>query len=537
MIKHPQDFFLNCKDCVLENPRSFYGCFSLGPFQNSQSLTVANALRRTLLSELRGIAITHVEINGVVHEYSTLPGLRESILDMLLNFKQIVLKKVSPFSKPLYGYLNVRGPGIIRASDFKLPPLVQCVDPDQYIATLNENGQLTLKFQIADYQTFLKNSEIVENFSFQAGVSTETPELSKQASFGAVGTQKNNGISEYGPVQPFFKTTFQLNEVQSKKTFWQEKSEFANGKLNSIMPNLSIVHSSGKKNENDHNVESLNLFPKSSLEKKKNRQNKGKLFEHISSSNGFLSQATQEKKKNNHSVFDLNRVEQNTAQSANDFFFQNSPLSQLSSYDSLTSKSTVQTDLPPNVSNSKSLWVDPIFNPILKVNYVIENLEPSAPRQKEKPNQVVMIELWTNGSIHPRKAFYDALFYLKTMFEKLDAMKFLNSQFTNSLLESEKTNTKFLQSFEHNIAFYTLLEKKNSLNVQNPHNQQRQAVLSLPIERLQLPSRIIRSLRQNHFQTIGDLLQINLQNLKTYPGIGNFSIVKIQKSLQQLGIE
>ena len=50
-----QDFFLSCKECVLENPRNFYGCFTLGPFQNSQSLTVANALRRTLLSEIYGI--------------------------------------------------------------------------------------------------------------------------------------------------------------------------------------------------------------------------------------------------------------------------------------------------------------------------------------------------------------------------------------------------------------------------------------------------------------------------------------------------
>jgi len=158
-----QDFFLSCKECVLENPRCFYGCFSLGPFQNSQTLTVANALRRTLLSEIRGVAITYVEIDGVVHEYTSLPGIRESVLDILLNFKQIVLKKISPFSKPLFGYLNVRGPGIIRASDLKLPPIIQCVDSDQYIATLMENGKLIVKFTISDFQTSLKNQDIGES--------------------------------------------------------------------------------------------------------------------------------------------------------------------------------------------------------------------------------------------------------------------------------------------------------------------------------------------------------------------------------------
>ena len=160
-----QDFFLNCQECVLENPRNFYGCFTLGPFKNSQGLTVANALRRTLLSELHGIAITYLEIDGAIHEYSTLSGVRESILDILLNFKHIVLRNTSSLKKPLFGYLNVRGPGIVRAADLKLPPIIQCVDPDQYIATLTENGKLNIKFTISDFQNFTQMKEISENFS------------------------------------------------------------------------------------------------------------------------------------------------------------------------------------------------------------------------------------------------------------------------------------------------------------------------------------------------------------------------------------
>lgn len=157
-------FFISTKECRVENNRSFYGCFYLGPFDPGQSLTVANALRRTLLSELKGIAIITVEIEGGVHEYSTLPGVRDSVLDILLNLKEIVFQKVSlelggqsPYNKnfqPQIGYLRVRGPGIVRAKDLKLPPLIKCVDPDQYIATLADNGVLNMKFYVSEGKNY-----------------------------------------------------------------------------------------------------------------------------------------------------------------------------------------------------------------------------------------------------------------------------------------------------------------------------------------------------------------------------------------------
>nr|YP_010563849.1 RNA polymerase alpha subunit [Coelastrum microporum]UWM13102.1 RNA polymerase alpha subunit [Coelastrum microporum] len=492
MIKHPQDFFLNCKECVLENPRHFYGCFSIGPFQNSQSLTVANALRRTLLSELHGIAITHIEINGVLHEYSTLPGLRESVLDILLNFKQIVLKKVSQFSKPLYGYLNVRGPGIIRASDLKLPPLVQCVDPDQYIATLNENGKLLLKFQIADFHTSMKNQEILAN------------EVGQNHKFSFENNNSSNGyrsdfvVSENGK----FHETFDHSQSPSTN-FSKGKSEFRNRELSSKMPKLWNFQN----NENGKNGKSSDVFAhfRTSAYNKRKTEN-GKIFE-----NGSFSKSFSFQEKNDSQL----KMDMNPNSKRNNVL-----------------STSFKKDFVPNLPNSLSLWVDPLFNPILKVNYVIENLEPF---RKNKPNQVVLIELWTNGSIHPRTAFYDALFYLKSMFEKLDAMKFVNSQLTNSLLSSEKTNTKFLESFEKNITLYTFLEKKNSLLAFE--NKQKQMLESFPIEHLQLPSRIQKTLHINNLQTIGDLVRINPQDLKKFPGIGTFSFVKIQKSLEQIGFE
>jgi DNA-directed RNA polymerase subunit alpha len=133
-------FFISCKESRIENNRSFYGCFYLGPFEPSQSITIANTLRRTLLSEIYGLGIVSVEIDGASHEYSSLPGVRDSILDILLNLKEIILKKTTRNFKPQIGYLRVRGPGVVRASHLRLPPNIQLVDPNQYIATLAENG-------------------------------------------------------------------------------------------------------------------------------------------------------------------------------------------------------------------------------------------------------------------------------------------------------------------------------------------------------------------------------------------------------------
>lgn len=141
-------FILSCKESRIENNRSFYGCFYLGPFEPSQSITIANTLRRTLLSEIYGLAIVSVEIEGASHEYSSLPGVHESVLDILLNIKEIVLKKTIKNFTPQIGYLRTRGPGVVTASHLRLPPFIQCVDPDQYIATLSHNGFLNIKFII-----------------------------------------------------------------------------------------------------------------------------------------------------------------------------------------------------------------------------------------------------------------------------------------------------------------------------------------------------------------------------------------------------
>ena len=180
-------FFISCKESKIENNRSFYGCFHLGPFEPSQSITIANALRRTLLSELYGLSIISVEIEGASHEYSSLNGVKDSVLDILLNIKEVVFKKTiaSIGIKPQIGYLKARGPGVIHASDLRLQPVIQCVDPDQYIATLADDGFLNMKFVIQYSNKWLstasqnKNKDIIsqQQSSEVMGLTTSPKEI------------------------------------------------------------------------------------------------------------------------------------------------------------------------------------------------------------------------------------------------------------------------------------------------------------------------------------------------------------------------
>lgn len=163
-LHKPENLTLCCIESRVEDNRNFYGRFQLGPFDIGQGLTIANAIRRTLLSELQGLAIVAVQIEGAHHEYSTLPGIRESVLDILLNLKQVVLTSNFKIQEPQFGYLQIQGPGIVKAGDLKLPLSIQCVDPDQYIANLSYDGSLNIKFFICQGKNYLSFSNVSAEF-------------------------------------------------------------------------------------------------------------------------------------------------------------------------------------------------------------------------------------------------------------------------------------------------------------------------------------------------------------------------------------
>ncbi|MDG2614726.1 DNA-directed RNA polymerase subunit alpha [Thermoleptolyngbya sichuanensis A183] len=139
-------FKVECIESETGKNQSLYSKFVLEPLERGQGTTVGNALRRVLLSNLEGAAVTAVRIAGVTHEFMTVPGVKEDALDILLNMKEVVLKSYS--SQPQIGRLRVEGPLEVTSAYFDLPSDVEVVDETQHIATVSAGSVLEMEFKI-----------------------------------------------------------------------------------------------------------------------------------------------------------------------------------------------------------------------------------------------------------------------------------------------------------------------------------------------------------------------------------------------------
>ncbi|MEB3336079.1 MAG: DNA-directed RNA polymerase subunit alpha [Leptolyngbyaceae bacterium] len=139
-------FQVECVESKTEKDQTQYSKFVLEPLDRGQGITVGNALRRVLLSNLEGSSVTAVRIAEVSHEFATIPGVREDVLDILLNMKEVVLRSYS--SQPQLGRLVAHGPATVTASQFDLPSEVDLVNGDQYVATLSAGATLEMEFKI-----------------------------------------------------------------------------------------------------------------------------------------------------------------------------------------------------------------------------------------------------------------------------------------------------------------------------------------------------------------------------------------------------
>ena len=116
-----------------------YGKFTIEPLERGFGVTLGNALRRVLLSSLPGAAVTAVKIEGVQHEFSTLPGLKEDVPEILLNLKQMRFKIHS--DGPKMALFDARGKNEVKAGDLKADPDIEVLNPELHIATLNKDGE------------------------------------------------------------------------------------------------------------------------------------------------------------------------------------------------------------------------------------------------------------------------------------------------------------------------------------------------------------------------------------------------------------
>nr|YP_008081397.1 RNA polymerase alpha subunit [Tetracentron sinense]AGJ72089.1 RNA polymerase alpha subunit [Tetracentron sinense]QNQ65616.1 RNA polymerase alpha subunit [Tetracentron sinense] len=135
-----------CVESRADSKRLYYGRFILSPLMKGQADTIGIAMRRALLGEIEGTCITRAKSEKIPHEYSTIVGIEESVQEILLNLKEIVLRS------NLYGTLDasicVRGPGYATAQDIISPPSVEIVDATQHIASLTEPMDLCIGLQI-----------------------------------------------------------------------------------------------------------------------------------------------------------------------------------------------------------------------------------------------------------------------------------------------------------------------------------------------------------------------------------------------------
>jgi len=123
-----------------------YGKFVAEPLARGLGVTLGNSLRRVLLSSLKGAAVTAVKIDGVLHEFSTVPGVVEDITQILLNLKEIRFKLFD--EGPVTLYLEAKGVGEITAADIKPNSRVEIMNPDQLIANLDKNGELNMEMYV-----------------------------------------------------------------------------------------------------------------------------------------------------------------------------------------------------------------------------------------------------------------------------------------------------------------------------------------------------------------------------------------------------
>lgn len=123
-----------------------YGRLVLEPLERGYATTLGNSLRRVLLSSIPGAAIVRVNFAGKYHEYDTIEGVREDLLSIILNLRGVVFRTQDEELHRLY--LNVTGPAEVRAKDIEVPAGVEIVNPDHYIATLNEDGRLEVEMEL-----------------------------------------------------------------------------------------------------------------------------------------------------------------------------------------------------------------------------------------------------------------------------------------------------------------------------------------------------------------------------------------------------
>ena len=134
-------------ECIFSEEDSNYGKFVVEPLERGYGTTLGNSLRRILLSSLPGVAVTSVKIDGILHEFSTIPGVKEDVTEIILNLKRLAVKLNGENTKRVL--INAIGPKEVTAADILGDSDVEIFNPDLHIATLEENATLIMEINLA----------------------------------------------------------------------------------------------------------------------------------------------------------------------------------------------------------------------------------------------------------------------------------------------------------------------------------------------------------------------------------------------------
>lgn len=133
-------------ECVEKSEDGLYGKFVIEPLERGYGTTLGNSMRRMLLSSLPGAAVTSVKIDGVLHEFSTVPGVKEDVVEIILNLKGLAIKLEG--DEPQVATIDVTGPAVVTGADIRSDGSVEVVNKDHFIATVSEGGRLYMEINI-----------------------------------------------------------------------------------------------------------------------------------------------------------------------------------------------------------------------------------------------------------------------------------------------------------------------------------------------------------------------------------------------------
>lgn len=125
-----------------------YGRFVVEPLERGYGTTLGNSLRRIMLSSLPGAAISQVKIDGVLHEFSSIPGVKEDVTEIVMNLKSLAIKNTSETDEPKTAYIEFEGEGVVTAADIQVDPDIEIMNPDAVIATLNGGADSKLYMEL-----------------------------------------------------------------------------------------------------------------------------------------------------------------------------------------------------------------------------------------------------------------------------------------------------------------------------------------------------------------------------------------------------